>query len=359
MVFSHKRDQAFRSQFPARLTSIPIVLIHACHLFLFAKLPISLFLPPRIPQRLIKRKGHLTATCMMPVAKDSAIVPSPSRTAQLCSHCRHLELLGTDRFLCLAYEDEWPGFGGLAQSSTAGCDFCGMLRDSLVSAALPMALERRAEGSRRVRVVIRGLEDSFSHKSGETLNTLCGLSVFMRDIKDYSWHGDRAAFVRQHQDMNLSVAHKIDAGFLCTNTSQTLCSTSPSMGRTLLPSPTVSVLSERNLGFIKDCIAKSEGSTECVVMDLPTRLLDLADFAIGRAKLVISREISGDPGKDIRYAALSYCWGDPQTARHQSITTVDNLADRKSGFNVKDLSPVIQDAIQVRLSLAPLQSTDR
>lgn len=128
---------------------------------------------------------------------------------------------------------------------------------------------------------------------------------------------------------------------------------------TLLAAPTVSVLSERNLGFIQDCIAKSEGSTESVDLGLPTRLLDLAELLDGRVKLVISHDILDGLGPNIRYAALSYCWGDREAARYQSVTTVNNLKDRKSGFDVKYLSPVIQDAIQVRMSLRTFQPTDR
>lgn len=86
---------------------------------------------------------------------------------------------------------------------------------------------------------------------------------------------------------------------------------------------------------------------------MPSRLLDLAEVGSGRVKLVLSHEIpsSHQARRDtgIRYATLSYCWGDTDTATFQSRTTVHNLEDRISGFDVIGLSPVIQDAIQVSI----------
>ncbi|KAI7776165.1 Neutral alkaline non-lysosomal ceramidase [Diaporthe eres] len=90
----------------------------------------------------------------------------------------------------------------------------------------------------------------------------------------------------------------------------------------------------------------------CTNLGLPTMLLDLAELLNGRVKLVISHDILDGLGSNIRYAALRYCWGDRETARYQSVTTVNNLKDRKSGFDVKYLSPVIQDAVQVCSSLS-------
>lgn len=122
-----------------------------------------------------------------------------------------------------------------------------------------------------------------------------------------------------------------------------------------LSAPTADVLSERNICFIQDYVAEDDGARESVTLDLPTRLLDLAAIRGGPVKLVISGEIFGTTRESVRYAALSYCWGDPETARSQSITTVDNLEDRKNGFDIQDLSPVVQDAIKVRMPLPILQ----
>lgn len=111
----------------------------------------------------------------------------------------------------------------------------------------------------------------------------------------------------------------------------------------MLSAPTVKVLSERNIGFIQNCIAECEPPSEPVALDLPTRLLDLEKFQLVDSAC-IPQGISSDERK---YAALSYCWGDAETAKQQSVTTLSNLEDRKSGFDVEKLSPVVQDAIDV------------
>lgn len=114
----------------------------------------------------------------------------------------------------------------------------------------------------------------------------------------------------------------------------------------MFPAPTRQVLSERNISLIRRCIDKSEESIKPETLELPARLLDLADREGGRARLVMSAEIPG--AEKIKYAALSYCWGCGDTAKSQSITTLSNQEDRKAGFEIKDLSIVIQDAIQAR-----------
>lgn len=80
----------------------------------------------------------------------------PRHIAQLCSICRELELLGTDRYLSFEHEDEWPELNGLGQSaSVGGCDFCKMLRESIISAPDDQATpSKNRDSTRRRRVVI-------------------------------------------------------------------------------------------------------------------------------------------------------------------------------------------------------------
>lgn len=94
-----------------------------------------------------------------------------------------------------------------------------------------------------------------------------------------------------------------------------------------------------------ECIAPSEAAA----LNFPTRLLDLAELQWGRAKLVVWARAHMPLGEKVKYAALSYCWGDADTAKFQSITTLSNLQERESGFEIGDLSPVIRDAIQVKI----------
>lgn len=50
--------------------------------------------------------------------------------------------------------------------------------------------------------------------------------------------------------------------------------------------------------------------------------------------------------QNAKYATLSYCWGDTETAQFQSKTTWLNLRERVDGIDKDSLSPVIQDAIE-------------
>lgn len=117
----------------------------------------------------------------------------------------------------------------------------------------------------------------------------------------------------------------------------------------LLSPPTVEVLSNRSIKFIKECIDISERRNIHEVYDLPSRLLDLDRVRAGRVTLALSHDIlqRHQIREDIRYATLSYCWGGSESAKFQSKTTVNNLEDVKDGLYIYDLSPVIQDAIQV------------
>lgn len=121
--------------------------------------------------------------------------------------------------------------------------------------------------------------------------------------------------------------------------------------KTMFSAPTTEVLSERNVRFIQKCIAESTESIETVAFDLPTRLLDLADFHLGRAKLILSEGIPGQ--EKVKYATLSDCWGNGDIAKSQSITTLGNQEERKNGFEISDLSPVIQDAIKAKPRILP------
>lgn len=82
---------------------------------------------------------------------------------------------------------------------------------------------------------------------------------------------------------------------------------------------------------------------------MPTRLIDLgATISTGDQsglRLVLTKRIPIAEFESIRYAALSYCWGD---ARLQSKTTSANLQEHLDGLTLSNTSPVIRDAIEVR-----------
>ncbi|KAF5717827.1 hypothetical protein FMUND_5558 [Fusarium mundagurra] len=107
--------------------------------------------------------------------------------------------------------------------------------------------------------------------------------------------------------------------------------------------PLTGVLSDRTLNFTKKSIDncastchpwEPSGST-------PARLLDIGEYkAKGRIKLI---QTEGLPR--VRYAALSYCWGNADDAAYQPKTHSANLSERLGGFGIEAMSPVVRDAI--------------
>lgn len=53
-----------------------------------------------------------------------------------------------------------------------------------------------------------------------------------------------------------------------------------------------------------------------------------------------------------RYTALSYCWGTAEDAKVQVKTTTSSFAERQTGIETKDITPVLQDAIIVTRQLS-------
>lgn len=103
--------------------------------FSFSSYP-PLFFPSNIPFPHLAF-GHMNdsychSRCQSTVVLIPHIAALTCQMAQLCSICRELELLGTDKYLSFEHEDEWPALGGLARSALAGCDFCRMLRESFL-----------------------------------------------------------------------------------------------------------------------------------------------------------------------------------------------------------------------------------
>lgn len=268
--------------------------------------------------------------------------PSSVQIAQLCARCRGLELLGTENFQAVDFEDEWPTLNGLKQSAATGCDFCRTL--------CPIISTTRAWDESRVRIIIRPTRPN---KDGllRALRVYSAGSDEMqaRDVHPNEPHMPllpgwwvRATFLLylQVKPLVLKLARKV----LIDEEKQPCKNALPF---SMLSPQTTQVLSDRNVAFFQKHIAESVKSEERSAISLPTRLLDLAEAQSGRVQLVISARIHCRDA--IRYAALSYCWGNAHTAKHQSITTFSNLEERKSGIEIRDLSPVIQDAAEVSL----------
>jgi hypothetical protein len=110
----------------------------------------------------------------------------------------------------------------------------------------------------------------------------------------------------------------------------------------LRPPPT-EVLSEQTLNFMRKSI--DQCASTCHPWEpsgsTPSRLLDMSDYQTkGRIKLVQTEKLPR-----VKYAALSYCWGNADDAAYQPKTNSANLSERISGFSIDTMSPVVRDAI--------------
>jgi hypothetical protein len=126
----------------------------------------------------------------------------------------------------------------------------------------------------------------------------------------------------------------------------------------LHPGPRTETLCPENIEFLKgaleDCTADCHPPATAVFF--PTRLLDLGTDATSHPRLIITAdsirlgELS--PVEPIRYAAVSYCWGDEADAATQTKTEPSNLQERLRGIPTRDMSAVLQDSITVCRALS-------
>jgi hypothetical protein len=89
---------------------------------------------------------------------------------------------------------------------------------------------------------------------------------------------------------------------------------------------------------------------------LPTRLLDLGTDPASQPRLIITADsidiAALNPTEPLRYAALSYCWGNREDAFTQTKTEPWNLHERLRAIPTRDMSAVMQDTIAVCRALS-------
>ena len=122
----------------------------------------------------------------------------------------------------------------------------------------------------------------------------------------------------------------------------------------MLRSPRAEALDPENIALIQQTQMEVEGARAS--QDelgtgrgfLPTRLIDLGHKEDPSPRLVLSRDIAGTiSSREVRYAALSYCWGSPVEAAAQFKTTHGVLAKRLTSIDINTTTAVIRDAAQV------------
>jgi hypothetical protein len=88
--------------------------------------------------------------------------------------------------------------------------------------------------------------------------------------------------------------------------------------------------------------------TQDEAASIPTRLIDLIEPQTPRLVVPADQSLRNDlVGQDIKYAALSYCWGSPSDARSMLKTETCSLKNRLAGIAIGEMPLVFQDAISV------------
>ncbi|TVY73672.1 hypothetical protein Focb16_v005233 [Fusarium oxysporum f. sp. cubense] len=246
---------------------------------------------------------------------------STSPISQLCKNCSQvldIDLLldhnpinnkgyrpyDTDKTL-YRFEDTWPELPGLATSGDSGCGLCKLIRDTFASQSPSTGYKGPVTG-----LVSR---------------SATSIQVEPRKVFDYSVR------IYDESDSYTALAY-----------AQLLpCSDGDSMP--FLRPPPTEILSDQTLNFTKKSI--DQCASTCHPWEpsgsTPARLLDIGEYkAIGRIKLM---QTEGLPR--VKYAALSYCWGNADDAAYQPKTNSANLSERLGGFGIDTMSPVVRDAI--------------
>ncbi|KAK4458258.1 heterokaryon incompatibility protein-domain-containing protein [Cladorrhinum samala] len=99
--------------------------------------------------------------------------------------------------------------------------------------------------------------------------------------------------------------------------------------------------------WLQDCRSR-HGECRQDVKIRPARLLDLSSVALsGEVKLVLTADI---PAADVRYTALSHCWG-TGTSEPPPKTNGHNQQNHMRGILLTDLPRNFQDAVAISLKL--------
>lgn len=63
--------------------------------------------------------------------------------------------------------------------------------------------------------------------------------------------------------------------------------------------------------------------------------------------IIKAEEVKFEHSEDMRYATLSYCWGDMAESCHRYVLQMRHLGDSKRNFCIHSLSAVQKDAVMV------------
>ncbi|KAL8386936.1 hypothetical protein RB595_010288 [Gaeumannomyces hyphopodioides] len=102
------------------------------------------------------------------------------------------------------------------------------------------------------------------------------------------------------------------------------------------------VLGDHNVDFLRRVLGRPQ--EDRVAGFRPKRLIDLGPESTSDLRLVISPDSSQEA---VPYAALSYCWGPPEDAAWQLMTTPESAERHCAHISRDALPPVVKDAVEI------------
>ncbi|KAI2464531.1 heterokaryon incompatibility protein-domain-containing protein [Annulohypoxylon bovei var. microspora] len=305
-----------------------------------------------------------------PPSVASSAIP---RYSTLCNRCKALDLddvaiggfasggedgqeylkLGADdryRHIDIDYyrHDIYPALLNIRKSASDGCEFCELLQDSILSPAFEKALAK------------------------DDVDTS---AAFYFSIKlNYGWRVDNLpdgyeknrGLASLEARLTIEYEERLD----CSYTFRFAIESTPTPhngGKTpdsslaaqkacekwlrLRLNETGYILTEERVAWLKGEVDRftEEHNPPPQPSFIPTRLIQV-DCDIPR--LVRKDDISKSRTEPVRYAALSYYWGNKEEALSQYKTTKSTLAARLSGFEARNMTKVLCDAIQTTRALS-------
>ncbi|KAI1418447.1 HET-domain-containing protein [Hypoxylon sp. FL1857] len=221
----------------------------------------------------------------------------------------------------LAYDlrDVLPELPILSDSAQKGCDFCRILRISILK-----------DFSHCVKQEIRVRLQLVFDPEGKFRSILARIG-FKSERRESSRTEDALLMFGVDGEPQVNILYLTDP---CTQWLR------------LQSSPQDDIFCSKNVEKVNYILDDVETRESTGPSFYPTRLIHVGARGSNICRLVITDpDLFGDQRP--KYAALSYCWGPPEDAKTQFKTEHATLQDRISGFQLETTSQITQDAVEV------------
>ncbi|KAH9240625.1 hypothetical protein K456DRAFT_48554 [Colletotrichum gloeosporioides 23] len=217
--------------------------------------------------------------------------------------------------------DELPDLPRMAESSSAGCRMCGFVREALLRRNVA------CEGF----VCIFGMYQWGGRAWIKAFLPSYGLAFWKCVVANFTTKTEVAVIDFDVETSNNDLRQWLGLGKKCA------------------PEP----LDPDNVEWLKSKLRSCD--EECVHPKpaspfLPTRLIDVGHGEEHVPRLVVVKDILNMNSRtmdDLKYVALTYCWGPEEDAPKQVKTTKDTLSAHYKGMSLSYLSPIVRDTIKV------------